>query len=147
MILRFTISLHRIGPGLNRHTAAGVPITDHLDWFFETTPDQANSLKTFASPIEDFESPVIATTQLFDHRVTYLDYDGDVSGNRGSVQRLVTGTYQFVASNTNRFAIGPIAIEKAVASDSQVDQEPDVHQIRETLFRLLTQHETIELTF
>ncbi|EMI42170.1 ATP-dependent DNA ligase [Rhodopirellula sp. SWK7] len=147
MSLRFTIALHRIGPGLDRDTSAGVPITDHLDWFFETTLDQANSLKTFASSIEDFESSAIATTQLVDHRVAYLDYDGDVSGNRGSVQRLVTGTYQLVASSANRFAIGPIAIEKAVASDSQLDQEPDAHQIRETLLRLLKQHETIELTF
>lgn len=33
---------------------------------------------------------------LADHRLIYLDYEGDVSANRGSVRRWDQGTYQTV---------------------------------------------------
>ena len=44
--------------------------------------------------------PKIAATntvpaeRLADHRLAYLDYEGPVSGNRGSVVRLDRGTYE-----------------------------------------------------
>ncbi len=38
----------------------------------------------------------IAATQVADHRLHYLTWEGAVSGNRGTVQRLHSGTYQQV---------------------------------------------------
>ena len=35
---------------------------------------------------------------LTDHRIAYLDYEGPVSGNRGQVRRVDTGTYQILDS-------------------------------------------------
>jgi len=36
----------------------------------------------------------VAAEQLADHRAAYLDYEGEVSGNRGHVIRVAAGTYQ-----------------------------------------------------
>ena len=36
----------------------------------------------------------IAAEPLPDHRLMYLDYEGVVSGDRGSVKRFLAGTYQ-----------------------------------------------------
>ena len=36
----------------------------------------------------------IAATALGDHRVAYLDYEGPVSGNRGTVRRWDHGSYE-----------------------------------------------------
>jgi len=35
-----------------------------------------------------------SATRLPDHRKHYLDYEGEVSGNRGTVSRLDAGTYE-----------------------------------------------------
>lgn len=34
--------------------------------------------------------------RLFDHRLHYLEYEGPVSGNRGEVKRVDSGTYQAI---------------------------------------------------
>jgi DNA polymerase Ligase (LigD) len=44
------------------------------------------------------DAPVVAGADLParalpDHRIVYLDYQGDVSGNRGTVRRVDEGTY------------------------------------------------------
>ena len=62
--------------------------TPHFDLMFETLPGSA--LATWRSarwPIE------VATplTRLQDHRRDYLEYEGDLSGRRGRVQRVVAG--------------------------------------------------------
>jgi hypothetical protein len=50
---------------------------------------------------------VCPATRLPDHRKHYLDYEGEVTGNRGTVSRIDTGTYeqltpeQFVLHGTN----------------------------------------------
>lgn len=36
----------------------------------------------------------VAAVQLADHRLAYLDYEGSVSGDRGTVTRLDAGTYE-----------------------------------------------------
>lgn len=36
----------------------------------------------------------VAAEQLADHRAVYLDYEGEVSDNRGHVIRVAAGTYQ-----------------------------------------------------
>jgi DNA polymerase Ligase (LigD) len=36
----------------------------------------------------------VAAEQLADHRLAYLEYEGPVSGNRGTVKRLDAGTYE-----------------------------------------------------
>ncbi len=42
-------------------------------------------------PVRSFRCFV---TKLPDHRLAYLDYEGEVSGGRGSVRRVDSGTYE-----------------------------------------------------
>jgi DNA polymerase Ligase (LigD) len=51
------------------------------------------------------DSPTVSATRLADHRLAYLDYEGPVSGDRGSVSRVDGGTYEFVERTSKRTAI------------------------------------------
>ena len=44
-------------------------------------------------------SDPIDATELPDHRVAYLDYEGPVGGNRGSVRRWDAGTFTWEADS------------------------------------------------
>ena len=46
----------------------------------------------------------IAAEPLPDHRLMYLDYEGVVSGDRGSVKRFLAGTYQPMSDQTGVLA-------------------------------------------
>jgi hypothetical protein len=52
-------------------------------------------------------SPLIAGEQLVeriaDHRLHYLDYEGPVGGNRGSVKRLATGMFAWIKQRDDLF--------------------------------------------
>jgi hypothetical protein len=54
-----------------------------LTWQIASLPD----LKRLTQSLE------IPAKRLKNHRSIYLDYEGPISGNRGSVQRLASGTY------------------------------------------------------
>lgn len=45
---------------------------------------------------------VIAATPLPSHRLAYLDYEGPVSGNRGTVRRWDHGTFEMLNATTYR---------------------------------------------
>jgi DNA polymerase Ligase (LigD) len=49
----------------------------------------------------DAEGP-IAAEALGDHRRAYLDYEGPVSGGRGSVTRWDAGSYEVIESHADR---------------------------------------------
>lgn len=68
----------------------------HWDLLLEPPTGFGDTLLTFASPTPP-EAWVTATIvqQLPDHRHLYLDYEGPVSGNRGNVSRVLSGTIQW----------------------------------------------------
>ncbi|MEK7466571.1 MAG: DNA polymerase ligase N-terminal domain-containing protein [Planctomycetota bacterium] len=73
---RFTVSEHSTTPL-------------HWDLFIE----RQGTLKTWSlasPPVPGAFS--IEALQHFDHRLAYLDYEGEISGGRGRVKRLDTGT-------------------------------------------------------
>ena len=45
-------------------------------------------------PLADGAQQVLQAKRIADHRALYLDYEGEISGNRGFVKRLAEGTYQ-----------------------------------------------------
>jgi hypothetical protein len=45
-------------------------------------------------------SGVIEATPLSDHRLMYLDYEGPVGGDRGTVKRWDVGDYEMLAEST-----------------------------------------------
>lgn len=75
---RFTVSEHATTP-------------HHWDLFLE----RGGVLKTWSLP----SAPGAGALELdalehFDHRTAYLDFEGEISGGRGTVKRLDTGTYE-----------------------------------------------------
>ena len=63
----------------------------HWDFMLE----RGSSLATWALEREPAEGEVVCARALSDHRLAYLDHEGPVSGDRGSVTRWDAGTYQF----------------------------------------------------
>jgi hypothetical protein len=74
---RFTISQH-----------AGSKEGDHFDLLLE----HGETLKTWRLENTAFQFPQSAK-QIKDHRKLYLDYEGEVTGGRGTVKIWDTGTY------------------------------------------------------
>ncbi len=56
----------------------------------------ADSLRTWALRNEPMSADTIAAKALPDHRLAYLDYEGPVSGERGSVVQYDRGTFDIV---------------------------------------------------
>jgi DNA polymerase ligase (LigD)-like protein len=47
----------------------------------------------------------IAAAPAPDHRLVYLDYEGPVSGGRGTVSRVDAGTFQFESDDADRVRV------------------------------------------
>lgn len=69
------------------HTGHGEP---HYDLMLER--GNVSSLWTFRSPVWPVSSRTLLT-ELADHRLAYLDYEGTISGARGEVRRIEAGDY------------------------------------------------------
>ncbi len=48
---------------------------------------------------------VIPAEKSFDHRPVYLDYEGPISGGRGSVVRWDSGSFQTIAEDNDRVEV------------------------------------------
>jgi hypothetical protein len=77
----------------------------HFDWMFES--DQV--LRTWSTaPFDllDAETDIeIDCHPLADHRVDYLDFEGEISGGRGTVSPTLAGTYRLIQANNERFQV------------------------------------------
>lgn len=60
----------------------------------------AGRLITFATDpvVVSTREVTVAAERLADHRLAYLEYEGEISGNRGSVQRIAEGGYELLQS-------------------------------------------------
>jgi len=64
----------------------------HFDFMFEVADGDA--LKTFAAErLPKDIADVVEVTALDDHQLSYLDYEGPISNNRGTVERFAHGTW------------------------------------------------------
>ena len=77
----------------------------HWDLMLESDDGVEDSLETWA--LEDLPSKAGTTDarRLKPHRTEYLDYEGPVSQNRGSVKRVMAGTYTRTRLDGVDFAI------------------------------------------
>jgi len=81
------------------------PTGDHWDVMLETD----SALTTWSIPPQSLTDLPFAcpATRLPDHRKHYLDYEGEVPGNRGTVSHIDAGTYEqlspemFILHGTN----------------------------------------------
>ena len=73
----------------------------HWDFMLE----HGEVLRTWA-----IDAPIVAgqdlpARALPDHRRIYLDYEGEISGNRGQVRRVDTGTYRTLEWSADRVRV------------------------------------------
>lgn len=96
---------------------------DHYDWMFAVD----GVLLTWASErwLDATVAAGVAALQLPPHRLAYLDYEGDVSGDRGTVQRVEAGTHRLLQAAADRyeFAVqggrtGLVTLYRTASSDS-----------------------------
>ncbi len=78
MPLRYVVLRHDAPRGL------------HWDFMLEL----GNALATWALTEPPDAAPVVAASALPDHRMDYLDYEGPITGGRGSVTRWDRGGYR-----------------------------------------------------
>ncbi|MGD9857152.1 MAG: DNA polymerase ligase N-terminal domain-containing protein [Planctomycetaceae bacterium] len=66
---------------------------DHPRWHWDLMLEAGDVLRTWRLEQEPRMDAEIGAEPLPDHRRLYLDYEGPVSGNRGTVVRWDAGTY------------------------------------------------------
>jgi len=90
---RFAILRHETPPGSSR------PL--HWDLLLE----DGDTLLTWALAEPPVAGRTIAAEALPNHRAAYLDYEGPVSGDRGTVTRWDAGTFQWRRRSGDEIAI------------------------------------------
>lgn len=90
---RYVILRHE-SPGSERR-----PV--HWDFMLET----GSVLKTWAVAGEPADQREIAADELADHRLAYLDYEGPISGDRGTVTRWDAGEFRFTSQSADELRV------------------------------------------
>jgi hypothetical protein len=73
----------------------------HWDFMLET----GGVLRTWALAEEPAAKREIAADQLADHRLAYLEYEGPISGDRGSVTRWDAGEYRSISESAGELRV------------------------------------------
>lgn len=89
---------------LRHEVPAGAKKPSHWDWMLEwgsvlRTWELRELPAAWAEALElDSAATRVVARPLADHRLAYLDYEGEVSGGRGTVSRCDFGTYELEES-------------------------------------------------
>src|SRR5689334_17386380 len=84
-----------------RHTLPEGERRSHWDLMFQC----GSSLRTWAVEQEPGGNACQQAQDLPDHRMEYLEYEGPVSGDRGSVARWDAGAYQAAEITADRWQL------------------------------------------
>ncbi len=76
---------------------------ERLHWDFML--DRGESLATWSLPLPPACEHVLPACSLADHRREYLDYEGPVSGNRGTVAKWDEGEFEWVENSSDRVVV------------------------------------------
>ena len=90
---RFVVLEHELPPQAERAT--------HWDLMIE----QGAALATWALQRPPAPDVAIAAEALDDHRPSYLDYEGPISGDRGRVRRWDAGECRVVSQSSERWVV------------------------------------------
>jgi hypothetical protein len=82
-----------------------VLIHDHPALHWDLMLEKEAGLRTWRLERAPGEAGPIAAESLADHRLAYLDYEGPVSGNRGSVRRFDRGEYALLEETDSRLEV------------------------------------------
>ena len=78
---------------------------DHPFLHWDLMLESGESLRTWRLHGEPPAGRTIAAEPLPDHRLAYLDYEGPVSGNRGTVTRWDAGEYRLLEESKERIVL------------------------------------------
>lgn len=117
---RFVVLQHEIGPS---HSRSRKPV--HWDWMFEL----GDSLRTWSTDVlkptefrpgkwNEKKSTIMPATALEDHRLAYLDIEGDIGGDRGAVSKVFSGSFETIEISNVQFHV---ATRELVFFESQLD--------------------------
>ncbi len=90
---RFVVLRHETPLDANRPS--------HYDLMFELD----TVLRTWAVPDVPTATDRLQAELLADHRLAYLDYEGPISGDRGSVSRWDSGQYVLVRDSDDQWTV------------------------------------------
>jgi hypothetical protein len=91
-MLRYVILLHEMPANTARPT--------HFDLMLE----QNGVLRTWAMTKLPPPGEILVAEQLADHRLAYLEYEGQISGDRGRVTRIAAGHFNLIAESDTQLA-------------------------------------------
>jgi hypothetical protein len=76
----------------------------HYDWMIQRSDEAVAPLLTFRVFVRPDDAAVreFAAERLGDHRAVYLEYEGEVSGGRGRVDRLAAGVVESLRESAER---------------------------------------------
>jgi hypothetical protein len=102
-----------------------VLIHDYPALHWDLMLEKEAALRTWRLDRPPGEAGSIAAEPLADHRLAYLDYEGPVSGNRGTVRRFDRGDYGLIRETAARQEVklegtvlrGRAVIERRESSD------------------------------
>ena len=77
---------------------------DHPSLHWDFMLERDGVLKTWRLPAPPSQQPRTALA-IGDHRLAYLEYEGPVSGDRGTVKRWDAGTYETLADTGQAWTI------------------------------------------
>lgn len=86
-------------------------------WLLPRPPDSIKSMRAQVLP---------------DHRLKYLDYEGPISGNRGSVTRWDAGTYQVQSKNDTEIVVGIVG--KRLTGQVSLRRSPEAEEVWQFAF-------------
>lgn len=98
-MLRFAVLWHEMPDNSRRASHFDLLLEDDgtlRTWTFEQLPERGES---------------VSGHELPRHRLAYLEYEGEVSGNRGTVRRVAGGLYQLIESKPGRMCLGLVSDE------------------------------------
>jgi hypothetical protein len=84
-----------------RHEMPGSQRGLHWDFMLENGP----LLRTWALDQEPCAGMTIRAEVLADHRAAYLEYEGPISGDRGTVLRWDSGEYEMLEERSERLVV------------------------------------------
>lgn len=90
---RFVILYHETPPGSER--------PPHFDLMLEV----GTALRTWELPRWPAADQPVLATQLADHRLAYLDYEGPISGGRGQVTRHESGSCEILSETSETIVL------------------------------------------
>jgi len=76
---------------------------DHFDWLFQS--DSCLATWATATRLSVDQKGDTGAIRLPDHRTAYLDHEGAVSGNRGTVARVESGEFRLLSASPARYEI------------------------------------------